>query len=104
MDRAEQNVRAAARMYEMRETAQRLFGDNYEARVEPWKAAVAKVAARLHVGVLHAALCMAKPTNGHGADLSELDVLLLVSAAADLCEQAEQGPARGPDGTRASNS
>jgi hypothetical protein len=87
--RAEQNVRTAAKMYEMRETARSLFGASYSEKVEPWKAVLAKVAESLQAGPIEAALMMANPNAGHGHELNEFDTLLLISAAMELCEGAK---------------
>ena len=86
MNRSEQNVRLAARIYEMRDTAKRILGERYAACVGEWVAIINRVQEREKLDVLPAVLHIQKRVVEKGKDLSDMDILLMTAAAVEMSE------------------
>lgn len=86
MQADERQVRLAAQLYEMRDTAQRLLGGRYTAKMAELGAALRQVAERTGRQPLAIAIETAR-------DASPVDVCCLLAAAVEL---AEPSPAAAP--------
>jgi hypothetical protein len=86
MNRAEFNVRLAARMYDMRETARNILGESYALHVGQWVALICAAQERHKCDVLPAAMKLEKAAKASGHELSDMDVLLLTAAAVEMSE------------------
>lgn len=80
MNRAEQNTRVAAKMYECRETLQRLTGDKYQERVAEYKRYVQGAMTKWSLPTLPAALKLCQAVD------ESITQMWLTAAAVEIIE------------------
>ena len=67
MNATQQQVQMAAKLYECRDTAKRLFGDGYKARMDAYGQVIKSMAKTTDMNEMQAAMYAAKQTGGMGA-------------------------------------
>lgn len=81
MHATQKQVQMAAKLYEMRDTAKRLLGDVYKARMAEMGKLLTDAAAHAQIEPMAAAIRLCKSPN-----LSGTDVLMVMAAAVELAE------------------
>lgn len=77
-------IRTTSRMLDMRDTARRIYGSRYAGLVADMNPVIRGAMARFKTGSpLEAALTI---TSNHSSRLNDADVLILLSAAVEMCE------------------
>lgn len=84
MEANEKQIRLAAKMYEMRETAKRIFPKLWADNAEKMKEVIRKMAERDKCSTLAALVTLGKELRGDA-----ITVLLLTAAAVELMELSE---------------
>lgn len=82
MDRAERDVKMAARLYECRDAARFILGDKYPATMTLWRDAIVAQMARGQLSVLQATLALCREMTGE----TEVVTMLIMAAAVELIE------------------
>ena len=67
MNATQQQVQMAAKLYECRDTAKRLFGDGYKARMDAYAKTIKSMTKTTDMNELQAAMHAAKQTGGMAA-------------------------------------
>lgn len=67
MNATQQQVQMAAKLYECRDTAKRMFGDGYKARMDAYGQTIKSMAKTSDMNELQAAMHAAKETGGMAA-------------------------------------
>lgn len=88
----EQAVRMAAKLYECRDTAKRVFGDGYQARMAAYGEVVNSAANALRCSDLSAALTLANKARGSMAAICYLAAVVEMTEPSNV---ALSGPPRG---------
>ena len=78
----EQNIRLTVQMLDTRDHMKRFFGDQYEARIEPFRDAIRRWTAETGKPKAEIALAVCKITEREG---SGFDVALAISAFVEEC-------------------
>lgn len=79
----EKEIKLAARMYEIRDTARKFYGDRYAGTMRQVGAMIEGIARRDKVSTLEAATSFAKEAFREG---DEVSVMLITAAAVELLE------------------
>jgi hypothetical protein len=79
-------IQLAAKLYDCRDSMKSLFGDEFEAKTKPYRERLQAFSERRKIGILDAALIMAKDLAAAG---HENAVLLLLAAAVELVEPSQ---------------
>lgn len=80
----EQHITLTAKLYKMRVTAQRLFGEDYKSKTSSYKAYIKEKASELQKDLLEVAIDLANEVKD--VDDSGVGTMLIFSAAIDLIE------------------
>lgn len=77
-------VQLTTQMYHMRDTMRSLWGEQYPARVAPWRLAIIKVAEGEHLPPLQAAIQLAKTIDRNG-----FGVVAIMAAYVEMFEPSD---------------
>ena len=89
---SEQQIRLAAKLYEMRDGAKHILGDRYQERMNDFAKAIRIVQDRKKLDILQAAIDICQHVDGGG-----FEVVFVMAAACEMLEptQAQHGEKHG---------
>ena len=81
-------IRLTAKMLNIRDTMRNFWGDEYQARIEPFREAISRWMRETGKGAAECGLAACRKAEDYG---NEMDVLLAIAATVEECERPTPG-------------